>query len=93
MLTAAAADKGDPLFSPLQSKDAEKPTDGGMLSNFVQQTPEQIAAEFNGIVRRLTAGRALVAYLKAGGMMLGIFSVYIFACTQTNRIYSDLWIR
>uniref|UniRef100_A0A7S0R450 Uncharacterized protein n=1 Tax=Chlamydomonas leiostraca TaxID=1034604 RepID=A0A7S0R450_9CHLO len=77
-----------------KSKEAhEKATDGGFLSNFVQQTPEQIAAEFNGVAKRLTAMRAAYVYLKSGGLMLGLYSFYMFACTQTNRIYSDLWIR
>jgi hypothetical protein len=59
----------------------------------LHQSEEQIAREFNGTVKRLPAGSAFAVYCKAGGLLFGIFSVFVFAAAQTCRIYSDLLIR
>jgi hypothetical protein len=59
----------------------------------LHQSEEQIAREFNGTVKRLPARSAFAVYCKAGGLLFGIFSVYIFMAAQTCRIYSDLLIR
>lgn len=81
-----------PCLRPLLQASAPH-DDHGFWSSYVNQTAEQIAAEFNGIVQRLSARRALVVYCRAGGLMFGLYSFYMFMATQTCRIYSDLWIR
>ena len=58
-----------------------------------QETPEEIAKKFNGTCSRLSAGGAAFVYWKAGGLLLGIFSLAIFMLTQTVRIVGDWWIR
>jgi hypothetical protein len=57
------------------------------------ETPEEIAAKFNGTCKRLSAVQAGMVYFRSGGMLLGIFSIFIFAFTQTTRIMGDWWIR
>jgi hypothetical protein len=62
-------------------------------SALVSQSEDEIRAEFAGVVRRLSAGRAFMVYWAAGGLLFGAFSLLVFMATQTCRIYSDLWIR
>jgi hypothetical protein len=57
------------------------------------ETPEEIAAKFNGTCKRLSAVQAGLVYFRSGGMLLGLFSVFVFAFTQTTRIMGDWWIR
>jgi ABC-type multidrug transport system fused ATPase/permease subunit len=57
------------------------------------ETPEEIAAKFNGTCKRLSAFEAGLVYFKSGGMLLGLFCIFIFAFTQTTRIMGDWWIR
>ncbi len=57
------------------------------------QTEEQIRSQFNGMVKRLSAGSAFYVWLQSGGVVFGVFSFWMFMVTQTCRIYSDLWIR
>jgi hypothetical protein len=59
----------------------------------VHQSEQEIRAQFNGMVKRLTAGHAFMVYWSAGGLAFGAFSFLVFMTTQTCRIYSDLWIR
>uniref|UniRef100_A0A7S0VCE4 ABC transporter n=2 Tax=Polytomella parva TaxID=51329 RepID=A0A7S0VCE4_9CHLO len=59
----------------------------------LEQSPEEIAAQFNGIPKRLTAGQAFHKYFQAGGAVLGFVSIIFFGFTQTTRIISDTWIR
>lgn len=59
----------------------------------LEQSPEEIAALFNGVPVRLSAWRSFKVFFAAGGTLLGIFSLCIFAFTQTVRILSDTWIR
>lgn len=72
---------------------APKKEDGSVEEQHMLQTEEQIRAEFNGMVKRLPASQAFMVYWKAGGLVFGAFSFFMFMLTQTCRIYSDLWIR
>jgi hypothetical protein len=64
-----------------------------IVEEAADQTPEDIARLFNGIPKRLTAAQSLRVYIRAGGVALFCFSIFIFATTQTMRVYSDYWIR
>ncbi len=57
------------------------------------QTPEQVAAQFNGVATRVSVGQAALRYIAAGGYLLGTASLFIFMLTQTTRIMGDWWIR
>ncbi|KAG2483865.1 hypothetical protein HYH03_017317 [Edaphochlamys debaryana] len=59
----------------------------------LEESPEEIAALFNGIPRRLSAGRSFYCYVRSGGTILFVCSILIFMLTQTVRILSDTWIR
>ncbi|KAG2422455.1 hypothetical protein HXX76_016025 [Chlamydomonas incerta] len=59
----------------------------------LDETPEEIAALFNGVPRRVTVGQSFMVYVRAGGLLLFIFTMCVFAFTQTVRILSDTWIR
>ena len=56
-------------------------------------TCHQIAGKFNGCPKRLTALQAADHYWAAGGRLLGLASLAVFAVTQTARIIGDWWIR
>lgn len=49
----------------------------------LEETPEEIAALFNGIPRRLSATRSGWVYVRAGGTFLFVVSIFIFAFAQT----------
>lgn len=57
------------------------------------ESPEEVAAKFNGTCKRLPAGQAAYVYWKSGGLTLGLGAIFIFAFTQTTRIMGDWWIR
>jgi hypothetical protein len=57
------------------------------------ETPEEVAAKFSGTCKRLTASRAALVYWQSGGMLFGMFCLFVFAFTQTTRIMGDWWIR
>lgn len=57
------------------------------------ETPAEIAAKFNGTCKRLSAVQAGMVYFRSGGLLLGLFSIFVFAFTQTTRIMGDWWIR
>ncbi|GFR52364.1 hypothetical protein Agub_g14922 [Astrephomene gubernaculifera] len=59
----------------------------------LEETPEEIAALFNGVPRRLSAMASFGVYVKSGGVLLFVLSIMIFMLTQTVRILSDTWIR
>ncbi|KXZ48458.1 hypothetical protein GPECTOR_27g628 [Gonium pectorale] len=59
----------------------------------LEETPEEIAALFNGVPRRVTAMGALRVYVRAGGTVMFFCSLAVFAFAQTVRILSDTWIR
>ncbi|EFJ46358.1 ABC transporter [Volvox carteri f. nagariensis] len=59
----------------------------------LEETPEEIAALFNGVPRRVSVAQSFKVYVKAGGTILFIFSICVFMLTQTVRILSDTWIR
>lgn len=67
--------------------------DSQVALNDLVETPEEIAAKFNGSCKRLTAAQAFMVYLRSGGVVLGLLSLGIFAFTQTTRIMGDWWIR
>eukprot|EP00879_Flechtneria_rotunda_P005406 GHRR01005697.1.p1 GENE.GHRR01005697.1~~GHRR01005697.1.p1 ORF type:complete len:938 (+),score=327.51 GHRR01005697.1:3324-6137(+) len=96
---APAADKGNAD----SSHEADSASSGGNMKPQTDksqatldeclETPEEIASQFNGTCKRLTASQAFLVYWKSGGMVLGAISAFIFAFTQTTRIMSDWWIR
>lgn len=55
--------------------------------------PEPGPTAFDGRVRRVGARAAARVWLRAGGLATAAFSAYLFASAQTNRVYSDVWIR
>jgi hypothetical protein len=57
------------------------------------QSPEEVAAAFNGTCKRLGPVAAAGVYFRAGGVALGLAALGIFAFTQTTRIMGDWWIR
>jgi len=57
------------------------------------ETPEQIASQFKGTTTQLTSWKAAMVHIRAAGVWLFLFSMFLFAGTQTLRIISDLWIR
>lgn len=70
------------------------PLDGdGDEDEACRETPEQVAKQFSGTAPRVTAGEAALVYWRAGGRLLAVASVTIFAVTQTTRIIGDWWIR
>jgi hypothetical protein len=65
------------------------------LNQQANQPPSlpKVAKLFSGTARRLTAAQAAQVYWSAGGRLLGVASLAIFAVTQTTRIFGDWWIR
>ncbi|GLI63446.1 hypothetical protein VaNZ11_006418 [Volvox africanus] len=59
----------------------------------LEETPEEIAALFNGVPRRVSVFQSFKVYVKSGGTLLFFISIGIFMLTQTVRILSDTWIR
>jgi hypothetical protein len=57
------------------------------------ESPAEIAAKFSGTCKRLSATQAAYVYWQSGGLLLGAFTVFIFAFTQTTRIMGDWWVR
>ncbi|KAI8465820.1 MAG: putative ABC transporter [Monoraphidium minutum] len=55
--------------------------------------PPQVAAQFSGTAKRLTAGQAAYHYWCSGGRALGVASLAIFGVAQSTRIIGDWWIR
>lgn len=93
---AAAADKTKADGHNEDSHDLIKARHGHTASQLPDdciETPAEIAAKFNGTCKRLSAVQAGMVYFRSGGLLLGLFSIFVFAFTQTTRIMGDWWIR
>jgi len=48
---------------------------------------------FDGSVARISPRKAALVYGRAGGTLMAGFALYLFACTQVARLFSDVWVR